>query len=169
MPICPNNEGIHGQRKVGNPWCNSFNCYPCTVLVSRVLYANVFLLGNDIRIHVFGKKRYVVKNVHQLLLWPGFSYLRNSVCLISSVANPKLFWGGKKWGGECLTLGEQQYFCLGRRFSKHKMTKCAKNFGGHGPLGPSGYAYMLKGSHMDAHVIHYLTVVHLFNCRLFWT
>jgi len=27
--------------------------------------------------------------------------------------------------------------CLGRRFSKHKMTKYAKNFGGHGPLGPA--------------------------------
>jgi len=33
-----------------------------------------------------------------------------------------------------LTLGEQQYFCLGRRFSKHQMTRYAKNFGGHGPL-----------------------------------
>jgi len=26
-----------------------------------------------------------------------------------------------------LILGKQQYFCLGRRFSKHKMTRYAKN------------------------------------------
>ena len=30
---------------------------------------------------------------------------------------------------ECLTLGELQYFCLGRRFSKHKMARYAKNVG----------------------------------------
>jgi len=46
----------------------------------------------------------------------------------SGVANPNFF------GGKCLTLGEQQYFCLGGRFSKHKMTRYAKNFGRHGPL-----------------------------------
>ena len=37
-------------------------------------------------------------------------------------------------GAICLTLGEQQYFRLGRRFSKHKMTRYAKNFlGGMAP------------------------------------
>jgi len=40
------------------------------------------------------------------------------------------------WGAKCLTLSEQQYFCLGCLFSKHKMTRYAKNFTGHGPLGP---------------------------------
>jgi len=29
-----------------------------------------------------------------------------------------------------LTLGEQQHFCLGRRFSKHKMTRYAKSLRG---------------------------------------
>jgi len=33
---------------------------------------------------------------------------------------------------------EKQYFCLGRHFPKHKMTRYAKNVGGHGPL-PHGY------------------------------
>jgi len=39
-----------------------------------------------------------------------------------------------KIGGGCLILGEQQYFCLGRRFSKCKLTRYAKNcVGDHGP------------------------------------
>jgi len=37
-------------------------------------------------------------------------------------------------GPECLTSGEQQQFCLGRRFSKHKMARYAKNSGGMDPL-----------------------------------
>jgi len=46
---------------------------------------------------------------------------------------------GKILGGaKCLILGEQQYFCLGRRFSKHKISRYAKNFG---TPGPRGYAY----------------------------
>jgi len=36
-----------------------------------------------------------------------------------------------------LTLGEQQYFCVGRRFSRHKMIRYAKYLGGNGPLGVS--------------------------------
>jgi len=32
-------------------------------------------------------------------------------------------------GGKCLTLGKQQHFCLGHRFSKHKMTRYAKIWG----------------------------------------
>jgi len=31
------------------------------------------------------------------------------------------------FGSKCLTTGEQQYLCLGHRFSKHKMTGYAKN------------------------------------------
>jgi len=31
---------------------------------------------------------------------------------------------------KCLTLGEQQYFCLGRRYSKHKTPTYPKNLGG---------------------------------------
>jgi len=38
----------------------------------------------------------------------------------SGVANPKL------WGAKCWTLGKQQHFCLGRRLSKHKMTRYSK-------------------------------------------
>ena len=47
----------------------------------------------------------------------------------SGVARPK-FWEGQKIerGPKCLTLGEQQYFCLGRHFLKHKMTRYATNF-----------------------------------------
>jgi len=41
----------------------------------------------------------------------------------SGLANPKL------WGGQCLTLGKQQHFCLGCHFSKHKMTRYAKLWG----------------------------------------
>jgi len=49
----------------------------------------------------------------------------------SSIASPKFFRWPKDFGGpKCLTLGEQQCFCLGRRFSKNKMTTHAKNFGG---------------------------------------
>jgi len=45
-------------------------------------------------------------------------------------SQPKFFWGGKFEGGpKCFTLGEQQYFCLGRRFSKRKMIRYAKNCG----------------------------------------
>ena len=35
------------------------------------------------------------------------------------------FFGGAKY----LTLGEKQYFCLGRPFSQHKMARYAKNSG----------------------------------------
>jgi len=47
----------------------------------------------------------------------------------SGIARP-IFGGVPK----CLTLGEQQYFGLGRRFLKHKVIRYAKNFGGNGPL-----------------------------------
>jgi len=53
-----------------------------------------------------------------------------SFCSYSGVASPKYFFGAK-----FLTLGEQQHFCLGCCFSKHKMNRNPKNFGRHGPLG----------------------------------
>jgi len=59
-------------------------------------------------------------------------------------SQPKIFWG-KIGGPQCLTSGEQQYFCLGRRFSKHKMTRYAKY------LGPPGYVYV-QGGVNAAHV-----------------
>jgi len=52
-------------------------------------------------------------------------------------------WSCRQWrsqskileGLKCLTLGEQQYFCLGRRFSKYRMTGYGKNFEGTWPPG----------------------------------
>jgi len=32
-------------------------------------------------------------------------------------------------------------FCLGHRFSKHKITRCAKSLGGMAPWAPPGYVY----------------------------
>jgi len=49
----------------------------------------------------------------------------------SGVASTK-FWGGPKR----LILGEQQYCCLGRCFSKHKMTRYAKSLEGMAPWAP---------------------------------
>jgi len=45
------------------------------------------------------------------------------------------FWKGQKnfFGPKCLISGEQQYFHLGHCFSKHKMTRYAKNLGGMAP------------------------------------
>jgi len=48
---------------------------------------------------------------------------------------------------KCLTLGEQQYYWLGCRFSKHKMTRYVKNVLGAWPPGPSlGYTYVCEFS-----------------------
>ena len=61
----------------------------------------------------------------------------------SSVANPK-FWEGKKCGGKILDFRLATVFCMGYRLSKHKMTIYSKTLGGgHGPVGPPGYAYGL--------------------------
>jgi len=49
---------------------------------------------------------------------------------MNPVASPKF------WKAKCLNLGEQHNFCLGRRFSKHNMTRYANNCGGHSPLDP---------------------------------
>jgi len=50
-----------------------------------------------------------------------------------TVAQPVTnFFGGKNFEGvEMFDLGEKQYFCLGRRFSKHKMIKYAENLRDH--------------------------------------
>ena len=48
-------------------------------------------------------------------------------------SQPKKLGGGKMFDFRRITL-----FCLVKRFSKHKMTICSKNWGG---LGPPGYAY----------------------------
>jgi len=53
----------------------------------------------------------------------------------SGVASAKFF------GPKCLTLCEQQYFCLVRRFSKHKITRYAKINYGPSPSELPGYAY----------------------------
>ena len=69
----------------------------------------------------FCAKRHIVSGPKRV--WP---YLVKNECpellQTSSVASPKILDKTK-----CLTLGEQQYFCLGRRFSKRKMTRYAKN------------------------------------------
>ena len=46
-------------------------------------------------------------------------------------------------------------FCLGYRFSKHKITVCSKNFfgEGHDAVGPPGYAYALA-SFSDELAVH---------------
>jgi len=66
----------------------------------------------------------------------------------SGVASPK-FWGDKKFffWGKMFDFSRMTVFCFGYRLSKHKMTRYSKNLGGHGPLGPPGYAY---GRNIDA-------------------
>ena len=44
-------------------------------------------------------------------------------------------------GGTILTLGKQQYFFLGRRISKRKMTRYAKHWGAWPVWDPRGYPY----------------------------
>jgi len=75
--------------------------------------------------------------------------------LRSGVACQKI-WGRPK----CLTLGEQQYFCLGRRFLKHKMTRYAKKLGRHDPLGPLAtpmllrQSYLLRRTNLTQRIVH---------------
>ena len=35
MLICRNAEGVHGKKKVGNPWSKSFFCSPLSVRLSE--------------------------------------------------------------------------------------------------------------------------------------
>jgi len=60
------------------------------ILESPLLHSNVFL-SKKIRTYVSGKKRYVAHNVRQSLFEPGFSYLRNSVCLMAVTQMPTEF------------------------------------------------------------------------------
>ena len=62
----------------------------------------------------------------------------------SGVASPKFL------GSKSLTLREQRYNCLGRRFSKHKMTRYAKNLGGAWPPDPMGTP-LASSTRRDAH------------------
>jgi len=55
----------------------------------------------------------------------------------------QMYFGRKKFEGgpKLLALGDQQYSCLGRRFSKRKMTSHTENFGGNWPhVFGQGYA-----------------------------
>jgi len=62
-------------------------------------------------------------------------------------SQPKIFWGGQKCReSKMFDFGEEQYFCLGRRFSKQKITRYAKNFG---ELWPPGSAYVYGSSHWE--------------------
>jgi len=55
-------------------------------------YIIVFLLGYKICMYVFGKKRHVAHNAHTTsYLGPGFSYLRDSVCLMLITLMPTEF------------------------------------------------------------------------------
>jgi len=53
-------------------------------------------------------------------------------------SQPKISGEQKIWGAEMFDIRRARVFCLGPRFSEHKMTRYAKNIGGHCPLGPSG-------------------------------
>jgi len=67
-------------------------------------------------------------NARLLNTMTQWKILRNTQTLICTFnhwcSQPKIWVGAK-----CLTLGEQQYFCLGRCFSKHKITRYAKYLG----------------------------------------
>jgi len=52
-------------------------------------------------------------------------------------SQPKNWAGGKIFDFRRITL-----FCLEKCLSKHKMTICSKNWGGHSPFGPPRYAYV---------------------------
>ena len=79
----------------------------------------------------------VIKKPQQLTC--ASSYAMNGVrAQTSGVASPK-FLGAKMFRRATV-------FCLGRRFSKHKMTRYAKNVGGMPPLGYS-YGSNLEGAH----------------------
>jgi len=55
-------------------------------------------------------------------------------------------------GVNTFDLGEQQYFCLVRRFAKHKMTRYAKIFEGNGPLAtPMVWLVVVKAQDLNKH------------------
>jgi len=64
------------------------------------------------------------------------------VHVLQSWASERFFFHGG--GAKCLPSGEEQYFYLGWRFSKHKLTKYAEKLGVHG-CSCLSYQYFLKG------------------------
>jgi len=58
----------------------------------------------------------------------------------SGVASPKI-WGGSFGVQNVWFLANNTIFFI-KRLSKHKITIFSKHFGGHGPFGPPGYAYV---------------------------
>jgi len=107
--------------------------------------ANMFLLDllHLFKLQEFHKKN-MLKNSYILTNKVVFRGYENVVS--SSGAASPIVWGWvKNFGGaKCLILGEQQYFSLERRFSKHKMTKNAKNVGRHGPLATPMVSYVFN-------------------------
>ena len=57
--------------------------------------------------------------------------------ILASFASPSKLGGQKTWGDYNFYFRWATVFCLGYRLSKHKMTRCAKNFG---RSWPPGYA-----------------------------
>jgi len=57
-------------------------------------------------------------------------------------SHPKNLGGAKNFGTDMFDFRRITLFCLEKTLSKHKMTMFSKNFGGHGPFGPPGYAYI---------------------------
>jgi len=79
----------------------------------------------------------MLKNTDKHLKTFRFAEKSLIVCCIKQwCSQPKILRGAK-----CLTLGEKQYFCLGRRVSKHKMSRHAKIWGIMAPWAFPGYAH----------------------------
>jgi len=73
----------------------------------------------------------------------------------------------KTLGGQCLTLGKQQHFCLGCHFSKHKMTRYAKLWGAWLPglplVTPTGPALLVFHVNCAHSVIFYrISQIHVY-------
>lgn len=62
------------------------------------------------------------------------AYSETAVPYVQWRSQPNILGETKNLGGtKCLNLGEQQYLCLERPFSKHKLTRYAKNWRGMAP------------------------------------
>ena len=85
--------------------------------------------------------------VSRFVCGAGLCFLVPGRCHANCVASPKT-WEGPKYlgGGKMFDFRQITLFCFKKkRLSKHKMTICSKNWGGHGPFGPPGYAYGSRG------------------------
>ena len=82
-------------------------------------------------------------SLHTIQLWDF------RILLCSGAANPN-FWRGAKnlEVDKICNFRWATAFCLGRRFSKHKMTGSAKNLGGMGPWTPLATPVLLCCSDM---------------------